>query len=164
MNDTPDLIDSFVRTREILLVEADAVPPELRQTPFVGHWDLMDLLAHLVGWDYTNVNAIEELKAGTIPAFYAQYDPGWAAYNQQLVDRYGAEDWQVLRGSLQESQEAIVAMLRLLTPEELTMELSHPDRGRPLTIAAILHAAVRDEREHLAQLRAFVGSQPMGSG
>ena len=75
-DDAPDLIDAFVRVREMLLREADAVPAELRQTPFVGHWNLMDVLAHLVGWDYTNVNAIEELKAGTTPSFYRHYDPG----------------------------------------------------------------------------------------
>ena len=148
-DDTPDLIDAFVRVRE---------------TPFVGHWNLMDVLAHLLGWDYTNVNAIEELKAGTTPAFYRHYDPGWAAYNQQLIDRYGAKDWEALRASLLQSQDAVVAMLRLLTAQELTAELSEPGWRRPVSIAGILRAAISDEREHLAQIRAFVTSQRMGSG
>ena len=165
MTDTADLVDGFVRMRGALVREADAVPPALRTTPFVGHWNLMDLLAHLVGWDYTNVNAIEELKAGTIPAFYAHYDPGWVSYNQQLIDRYGAEAWDELRGSLRQSQEAVVGMLRLLTPEELTRALSDAGRWRrPVSIAGIVRAAIRDEREHLQQIRAFVGSRGMGSG
>jgi hypothetical protein len=165
MSDTPDFIDSFVRMREALLREADTVPPDLRLTPFVGHWNLMDVLAHLVGWDYTNVNAIEELKSGATPAFYSDYDPGWTSYNRQLIDRYGADDWQTLRAAIDQSQAAVVQMLRLLTPEELAQELSDPGRPRrPASIAAILRAAIRDEREHLQQIRALVGSQRMGSG
>ena len=165
MNDAPDPIDIFIRTREELLREADAVPPRLRTTPFVGRWNLMDLLAHLIGWDYTNVNAIEELKTGSIPAFYAQYDPGWASYNQQLIDRHGAEDWDELRGALRQSQEAVVGMLRLLTQEELSRELADPGRPRrPVTIAAIVLAAIGDERDHTRQIRAFVGSQRADGG
>jgi hypothetical protein len=162
MTDSTDLIDTSIRTRETLLREADAVPPELRQTPFVGHWNLLDLLTHLVGWDHTNADAIEALKAGTTPAFYRHYDPGWAAYNQQLIDRYGAADWDELRASLRPSQEAVVAKLRLLTAQELTLEHSQPGRRRPVSIAAILRAAIRDEREHLAQIKAFAGAQRMG--
>ena len=158
MNEPSRFVDAFLRMRELLLVAADAVPPEQRQTPFVGHWNLLDLLAHLVGWDYTNTRAIEELRDGRVPDFYRHYDPGWAAYNQQLIDRYGVEDWQALRESLRLSQGAIVAGLRLLTEEEMTRELSEPGRPRPVSIATILRAAVRDEREHLAQIRAFMGA------
>ena len=160
MNETDDPVDAFVRVRERLLREADSVSPELRQTPFVGHWNLMDVLAHLVGWDYTNLKAVEELRRGHTPSFYEHYDPGWAAYNQQLVERYSVEDWQVLRASVRQSQEAIVAALRNLTPEELTREYPEPGRRRPVTITGILRAAIRDEREHLEQLRTFVASQP----
>jgi uncharacterized damage-inducible protein DinB len=158
MNEPHGLVDAFVRMRELLLAATEAVPAEQRQTPFVGHWDLMDLLAHLVGWDYTNVKAIEELNSGRVPDFYLHYDPGWAAYNQQLIDRHGAEDWEALRASLRESQAAIVARLRLLTDEELTRELSEPGRPRPVSIARVLRAAIRDEREHLAQIRAFTAA------
>ena len=160
MNDPTDLIDSFVRMREALLRAADGVPAELRTKPFVGQWNLMDLLAHLVGWDYTNVNAIEELKAGSMPAFYSQYDPGWATYNRQLVERYGAGDWQALRAAIDQSQEAVVGMMRLLTPEELAREVLDPRRargGRPVSIAGIFRAAITDERQHVNQIRTFLG-------
>ena len=163
MNDAAEIIDAFVRMREALLREADAVPAERRTTPFVGQWNLIDVLAHLVGWDYTNINAIEELKAGTMPAFYRHYDPGWASYNRQLIDRYGSGDWQALRASIEQSQAAVVAMLRLLTPEELAREVSEPGRGRPVSLGGILHAAISDERQHLMQISAFLGSQRMGS-
>ena len=163
MSETGGLVDAFVRGRETLLRAAEGVPPHLRETPFVGHWNVMDLLAHLVGWDYTNLNAVEEFKAGRVPDFYRHYDPGWAAYNQQLIDRYGASDWQALLGALRESQEAVTGMLRLLTPEEMTRELSGPGRRRPVTIAGIVRAAIRDEREHAQQVRAFVDARRIES-
>jgi hypothetical protein len=158
MTEPDSLVDAFVRTRELLVAAADAVPPGQRRTPFVGHWDLLALLAHLVGWDYTNLKAVDELKAGRLPDFYRHYDPGWAAYNQQLIDRYGTGDWRTLCESLLRSQEAVVAALRLLTAEEMTRELSEPGRRRPVGIANILRAAIRDEREHLAQIRGFTGT------
>jgi hypothetical protein len=164
MNNSPDLIDAFVRGREALLRAAAAVPAQGRETPFVGHWNLMDLLAHLIGWDYTNLNAVEEFKAGRVPDFYSQYDPGWASFNQQLIDRYGAGDWEALLGALQRSQEAVVGMLRLLTPEEMTQELTGPGRHRPVSISSILRAAIVDEREHARQIWTFVDSQRMSSG
>jgi hypothetical protein len=160
MTDRDSLIDAFVRRRALLLVAAEGVPPERRTTLFVGHWNLLDLLAHLVGWDYTNVKAIEELKAGRIPDFYRHYDPGWAAYNQQLIERYGADDWEVLREGLRQSQAAVVAALGRLTAEEMTRTLSGAGRRRPVSIAGILRAALGDEREHLRQIRAFVGAPP----
>jgi len=159
-----DLVNAFEGTREALLREADAIPPELRTTPFVGHWNLMDLLAHLVGWDYTNIEAIEQLGAGLTPTFYSHYDPGWAAYNQQLIDRYGGDDWQALRDALVLSQGAVVAKLRLLPATEMAREHRDPGRRRPMTVAGILRAAIRDEREHLVQVRAFGDSQRMGRG
>ena len=156
MNAPSSLIDAFVRGRERLLRVADEVPAHLRTTPFVGQWNLMDVLAHLAGWDYTNLSAIEEFKAGRTPAFYREYDPGWATYNQQLIDRFGAEDWTALRETLRQSQEAVVSMLRLLTDEELTWELTDRARRHPITIATILRAAIKDEREHLQQIRTLL--------
>jgi hypothetical protein len=161
MSEQTDVVDSLVLTREALLREADAVPPELRETPFVGHWNLMDVLAHLVGWDYTNQRAIEEFRQGQTPDFYRHYDAGWASYNQQLIDHYGSSDWVALRSALDKSQASVVAVLRSLGAEELTQELSRPGRRRPVTIEGILRAAVGDEREHLEQIRSFVAGQPL---
>src|SRR5690606_38655529 len=87
MSEHDDLIDAFLRGREDLLGAAERIAAPERRTPFVGHWSVMDVLAHLVGWDYTNVEAIEATRAGRLPAFYRHYDPGWAGYNQALIER-----------------------------------------------------------------------------
>jgi hypothetical protein len=79
--------------REALVEAANRVPPERRREPFLGGWDLVDLIAHLIGWDRTNLEAIDDFLAGHLPAFYDTYDPGWASFNATLVARHRREDW-----------------------------------------------------------------------
>ena len=95
------------------------MPAELRDTPFVGHWDLKDVIAHTVGWDYTNVEALPDFAAGRLPAFFERYDPDWAACNAELVARYRLEDWDALMRSLGEAQRAFVAALGAVTDADL---------------------------------------------
>jgi hypothetical protein len=149
------LIHAFVETRVSLVGAARSVPESQRTQPFVGKWNLLDLLAHLIGWDYTNISAIDDLRAKTLPAFYSRFDAGWARENDLLVSRYGTGDWDELMENLARSQEAVVAKLESLTEDEL----SAPGpvwRRRPITIAGIVRAAIRDERQHLQQIREFV--------
>jgi hypothetical protein len=153
-DDAASLIDAFVATRASLLGVARSVPQSQRTQPFVGKWNLLDLLAHLVGWDYTNISAVDDLRAGRLPAFYTRFDVGWARENDLLVSRYGTADWDELLESLARSQKAVVAKLRSLTEDDL----SAPGpvwRTRPITIAGIVRSAIRDERQHLEQIREF---------
>ena len=60
------------------------------QDRFLGHWSLMDLVAHLAGWDYANRAAIDAILAGRLPDFYARYDADWRTFNAELVARQDA--------------------------------------------------------------------------
>jgi hypothetical protein len=145
----PELIDAFERTRQALLQEAASVPPALRTTPFVGHWDLHDLLAHLVGWDHTNLESIDDMQAGRLPVFYAHYESNWDAFNAVLVTRHRDDDWDRLIRSIRASGEAVIARLRSLPGEPPSVDWD----GRRITLRGVLSAAVRDEQEHLDQVR-----------
>jgi hypothetical protein len=151
---TQDVIDAFERTREDIVGAVKSVPASKRRQPFVGHWSLLDVLTHLVGWDYTNIHAVEEFRQGTLPSFYRQYDPGWDHYNSILIDRYGTDNWGALLRALDASGEAVVTLLRSLSDEEFNATPVQW-RGRPVSIAAIMRAAVRDEREHLQEIWEF---------
>src|SRR5688572_7437872 len=59
-SDPRSLIDALEDQRERLVALALSVPPELRRTPFVGKWSLHELIAHLIGWDRTNINTVDE--------------------------------------------------------------------------------------------------------
>jgi DinB superfamily len=139
------------------------VPTERRDEPFVGVWDLKELLAHLVGWDRTNLDALHDFLAGRRPAFYDRYDPGWSAYNAELVARYRIDDFDALLDSLVVSQRNVIEGLRVLSAADLTRERAIGRSGRPLTIAGLLRAAIYDEQEHLRQIEAS-SRQRMKSG
>ncbi len=139
------------------------MPTERRDEPFVGVWDLKDLLAHLVGWDRTNLDALRDFLSGRRPAFYDRYDPGWTAYNAELVARYRIDDFDSLLESLAASQRDVVDGLRVLSDADLTRERAIGRTGRPLTIAGLLRAAIHDEQEHLRQIETF-SRQRMESG
>jgi hypothetical protein len=114
-------------------------------------------MAHVIGWDYTNVEAIAEFRAGTLPAFYSHYEPTWATYNARLVETFGSKSWEELVEKVALSQAAVLGVLGSLSVEELTAgDVSW--RGRPISIVTVLRAAVRDEQEHTEQIRAFVKS------
>ena len=134
------------------------MPAERRDEACVGVWDLKDLLAHLVGWDRTNLDALHDFVAGRRPAFYGRYNPGWIAYNAELVARYRLDDFNALLDSLAASQRDVVDALCALSDTDLTRERAIGRTGRPLTIAGLLRAAIHDEQEHLRQIEAFIVS------
>jgi len=152
------LIEQLIDARRRLLEAAEAVPPERRDEAFLGSWCAKDILAHLVGWDYTNVEAIAEMLADRLPAFYGQYDPDWAAVNAGLVQRYRVDDWQALVDAARRWSATVTSLLSGLPEEELVRDRGLRWRGHVITIAALLRAALRDEFQHAEQLRAFARS------
>jgi hypothetical protein len=109
----------------------------------------------LIGWDHTNVEALRDILAGSRPAFYARFDPGWAAFNAELVARFEINDWDALVAALRRSQEAFLAAVSALPEEELRRDRGQRWRGHVITIGGILRAALRDEAAHLRQIEAF---------
>src|SRR5512143_3352468 len=74
--------------RRKILVEEATFPEEQQDRAFVGIWSVKDLLAHLAGWDHTNIKAASEVMAGELPSFYAHHDHDWQTYNAMLVSRH----------------------------------------------------------------------------
>lgn len=157
------LVTALRDVRDQILDSSSMVTAERRDEVFLGTWDLKDLLAHLIGWDYTNVAAIGELTAGRLPAFYAAYDRDWAAFNAGLVQRYKTDDWDALVESVRGSQQAAAEALRSLPAEELERDRGLVWRDHRITLRGILNAALRDERVHSEQIRAFARSGTRGS-
>lgn len=141
--------------REALVEAANRVPPERRRKPFLGDWDLVDVIAHLIGWDRTNLEAIDDFLAGRLPAFYDAYDPGWASFNATLVARHRRGDWDALLTALRQSFADFQARLSALPGSEIDRDRGVVWRGRTVTIGRLLRAALRDESEHLEQVRRF---------
>ena len=52
-----ELLFGLKAVRESILTEALALPGEAHARVFLGTWTVMDLLAHLAGWDAANLKA-----------------------------------------------------------------------------------------------------------
>ena len=154
-NDPRQLIDAFEEQRSRLVEAIRAVPPDLRTKPFVGKWSLHEVVAHLIGWDRTNISTVDSILAGQLPAFYDRFEPNWESFNDDLVAQNGNDDWEALMATLDASQAAAIAKMHSVPPEELTKP-GPQWRNRRVTIAGVIRAATRDEHEHLGQVQSLI--------
>lgn len=149
------LIDELAAARRALVEAIQAVPPERAGEVFLGEWRLLDLMAHLQGWDTTNQAAIEEILAGQYPSFFQYYDSNWRSYNQRLVAQYRQTDFASQMAALQASHQQLVAFLESVPPGVLAKGKSQRPSGRNVTIRNLLRAEAQDELEHTRQVRRY---------
>lgn len=149
------LIGALADVRGRILAEAEALPDHARDRLFVGSWNAGDLLAHLIGWDYTNRAAIGEVLNGTLPEFYAHHGQDWAGYNAMLVARHKKEEYAALLADAAASHAELLATIEQVPAEEFDRDRGVRFRGWKVTIARLLEAERSDEEEHWRQLQAF---------
>lgn len=155
MAENQPLLTDLFGTREQLLAAAEALSPEVRDVPFIGHWDVHALVAHLIGWDEANIAAIAELARGVQPGFYAHHGPDWADYNATLVARYRRNELVELIAAARASQARLLAAAGALPPGDFDRDYGGRFKGWKVTIARLLRAEQRDEAEHLGPVRGF---------
>ena len=149
------LITDLISARQSIFAEILSLPEERLDEPCTGRWCAKDLLAHLIGWDYTNLQAVQEILAGQRPTFFRYYDQDWQSYNAHLVATYRKEPFQELRKDAETSHTRLVAFLQSLSAEEVVNRKSPPEQGRAVTIRNLLKSEASDERKHAEQLHAF---------
>ncbi len=147
------LIDELAAARRALVEAIQAVPPEQAGEVFLGEWCLLDLMAHLQGWDATNQAAIEEILAGQYPSFFQYYDSNWRSYNQRLVAQYRQADFGNQMAALDASHQQFLAFLEAVPAGGLAKGKARRPNGRSVTIRNLLHAEAVDEEEHASQIR-----------
>jgi hypothetical protein len=157
-SETPkhELLSALLETRSAILHTALQLSPESQSTVFLGVWSLKDLLAHLAGWDFTNLAAAKDIQAGKLPEFYAHYDADWKTYNDGLVAQYKREDFEELLALVRDSQRQLIAYLESLPGEAFEQDFGvRSGRNYKVTIARLLQAEWKDEQKHLEQIRDF---------
>lgn len=151
-----DVIAGLEQARSGILNAASALSPSQQDEVFLGVWTIKDLLAHLIGWDFANIEAVHALQAGRLPEFYAHYDPDWKTFNAGLVARYKHNDFAELVDSVRDSHQQLIALLNALPAEEINRDRGLRTRSNhKITIGYILRAEARDEQRHLAQIQEF---------
>lgn len=149
------IIDDLAAARNTLLAAVRDLPPDSRDATCIGIWTIKELVAHLIGWDFTNLQAVKEILAGQRPSFFQHYDTDWRSYNARLVETYRIEPLEALLESAVASHQQLVAFLQGLPPAVILEGKSPKEQGRVITIRRLLNAEAQDERKHCAQVQAY---------
>lgn len=157
------LISELGETRKTILEVASALSPAEQDEVFLGIWSVKDLLAHLIGWDFTNIEAVREILAGELPGFYSHHDPDWKTYNARLVAQYKRDDFADLLSSVEDSQKRLLDFLGTIPASEFGKDRGLRFRGYKVTIQSLLQAEINDERVHHTQVQHFAGRHSLTS-
>ena len=150
------IAEAFAARRELLDVASVLCEAE-EDTVILGHWTVKDLLAHLVGWDHANLEGIEAILAGRLPAFYAHYDPDWRTFNASLVINYRRDSLAEGIIAAEESHRELLGAAQAVPAAEFGQDHGvRSPKGRRVTIAMLLIAEASDERKHALQIKDFV--------
>jgi hypothetical protein len=141
-----EVISGLIGARRRILEAAAGLAPQERGLLFLGEWSVKELVAHLIGWDYTNLEAVRDVLAGHKPAFWSHYDRDWQSYNALLVARYGRDDWAELVAAVHESHRQLIDYLRTVPADEYL---------RKRKIVSLLQVETRDEKTHHQQIVRF---------
>lgn len=152
------IIVEFSNVRQQLLVIVDNVPVEHHSTVFLGTWSLLDLMAHLVGWDNSNLQAAREILAGQLPGVYSQWDSDWQTYNAELVRRFKIDDFDTLRANLESSHQELISFLSAIPAEDFSKDRGLRDGHYKVTVAQMIKYEIYDEQRHARQVSAFLES------
>jgi hypothetical protein len=150
------LISNFTDTRSSILRAAGSIPDERIDEVFVGSWRILELLAHLRGWDLTNIQAAKDILSGKVPDFYAESDKDWASYNAKLVSQHREADLESMIASVDSSRSDLVALLNQLDAKDIFGDHGVRRGSYKVTIARLIEAETKDEIEHLDQIRRFL--------
>jgi hypothetical protein len=150
------ILSSLVEVRQNILAEASGLSDIQRDQIFLGIWSVKDLLAHLAGWDHTNLDAVKSILEGKVPSFYEHHGRDWQSYNAILVKKYKRDFFKALLAIVKKSQEKLIEFLQLIPPEKFNKDFNVRFRGYEVTIQRLLEAEVKDEHTHLQQIVDFI--------
>lgn len=150
------LISNLNDTRSSILEAAASIPADRVDEAFVGSWGILELLAHLRGWDLTNIQAAKDILSGKVPDFYAESDKDWATYNAKLVSQHRQTDLRSMIDSVESSRSELVAVLNQLDANDIFGDHGVQQGRYKVTIARLIEADIKDGVEHLEQIRRFL--------
>jgi hypothetical protein len=150
------IITGLIEARRAILDAATSLPRSKRDQVFLGVWSTTDLLAHLVGWDATNLEAAREILAGKVPAFFSHYDAGWKTYKARLVKKHKRGSFAEMVASVGRSHRKLTGLLETIPAGEFGKDrgLRSPG-GAKVILARLLQAEIDDEKVHAQQIEDF---------
>ena len=154
------LLNGLRQVRGEIHAAAHRFRPGEESIPFVGVWSLLDLLAHLAGWDVANRLAVREVLAGVVPSFYEYYSRDWADYNTRLVKDHRQDGLDEMLAVLSQTHKALLDDLEALTAQDLFADHGVRRGSYRVIISRLLEAERKDELKHLQQIVNYLGERP----
>lgn len=151
------VLSEMQRVRSELMTEVAALSRKERDTVFLGIWSVRDLLAHLAGWDFANLDAAKRIIKGGLPSFYEHKDRDWQTFNAMLVKRYRLNTFREQLAILKRSQQMLIDHLQTIPPEDFNRDFGVRFRGYKVTVQRLLEADIKDVRIHHQQIVDFFG-------
>ncbi len=154
------LLADLSDVRRQILAAAASLPAEKQDAAFLGVWSVKDLLSHLAGWDYANLEGVEAILQGKLPAFYASIDKDWKTFNSLLVLKYKKEALAEMISCVEDSHRQLISFLEGVPVEEFIKDRGVRYKGYRVIVARILQSELDDECVHLKQIMAFTRGIP----
>jgi hypothetical protein len=152
------LLKDLADARRDLLQAVAGIPAGREDEIFLGVWSIKDLLAHLAGWDATNLQAIQDILAGIPPSFFQYYDKDWQSYNARLVQENKVEPFSTLLLRVQESHARLMVFLDELPADKIVNGKVRRPNGRTVAIRNLLRSEAIDEYQHAEQVHNYLNS------
>lgn len=153
-----ELLAALIAARQGILDEMSRLTEAERERVFLGTWSVKDLLAHLIGWDHTTLEAVRYVTASQLPPFYNQYDRDWTTYNAMLVAKYKQDSFDEMLAQVRDSHRQLIAFLKTVPPEAFNQDFGVRFRGAKVTIRRLLEADMKDDQIHRQQIVDFFGN------
>ena len=153
------ILSELRQVRSEIIAAVQQLLPDQRSEIFLGTWSAEDCLAHLVGWDYTNIEAAKAIQNGLLPEFYAYRDKDWQGYNAILVNKYKLKDWDGLIESVHTSHQRLSEYFEQLPVEIFFKDWGVRYKGYKVIISRLLEADTKDVLVHLKQITSHFGVQ-----
>ncbi len=154
MSRKEEIIAGLIEARRQILDAVAGLSPEKQDEVFLGSWSIKHLLAHLVGWDYANIDTVKDIRAGKPPRLFEHWDPDWVTYNAELVRRYKRDNWVEQLNVIQQSHKALIEIVQTIPAEDIEKDfgIRSPD-GTNITVESVLQFEIEDEGRHYQQIQ-----------
>jgi hypothetical protein len=156
MDRKEEIITGLIEARQKILCAAADLPPAKQDEVFLGMWSIKDL-AHLSGWDFTNIEAVKDIRAARPPRVFEHWDPDWVQYNAGLVAKYKRDNFDELLDSVRQSHAALIEFVRTIPPEDVEKDFGiRSPQGANITVEWFLQFEIDDEGRHYEQIQTWL--------
>ena len=122
-------------------------------------WSPRDVTAHLIGWNYYTLEAVDEIRRAMAPAYLNDFPNNFATVNAASVKRYAATDKDTLLRELETSAAALVTRLQHIPAQEWLQDFGARNPiGQPVFIQRQVDGLSDDYRAHAHEVEQWVNS------